>query len=179
MSLYRSGMSGAEWGPIVLFVLCRSFLYSSLLDWCCVLKGGEGSVVVCDGEFGGGGGGSVSGCCGRDGDGGRRWREVERAFGERNCVLGGLRNGSTVRWETRQMRRERGGKRVEWVDPSFSQDEGDSDTTMQTAFDNKRLTRSKLLLFLIQRSHHLPLLRKHIRHVRAVLRIITRFEEAP
>ena len=104
---------------------------------------------------------------------------MEWAFGVRNCVLGGLCDGSTVRWEARPMRREGGGKRVEWVDTSFSQDEGDSDTTMQTAFDNKRLTRSKLLLFLIQRSHHLPLLRKHIRHVRAVLRIITRFEEAP
>ena len=104
---------------------------------------------------------------------------MEWAFGVRNCVLGGLCDGSTVRWEARPMRREGGGKRVEWVDPSFSQDEGDSDTTMQTAFDNKRPICSKLLLFLIQRSHHLPLLRKHIRHVRAVLRIITRFEEAP
>lgn len=119
------------------------------------------------------------GVVGETGVEGEEWREVEWAFGERNCVLGGLRDGSTVRWEARPMRREGGGKRVEWVDPSFSQDEGDSDTTMQTAFDNKRLTRSKLLLFLIQRSHHLPLLRKHIRHVRAVLRIITRFEEAP
>ena len=119
------------------------------------------------------------GVVGETGVEGEEWREVERAFGEGNCVLCGLRDGSTVRWETRPMRREGGGKRVEWVDPSFSQDEGDSDTTMQTAFDNKRLTRSKLLLFLIQRSHHLPLLRKHIRHVRAVLRIITRFEEAP
>ena len=119
------------------------------------------------------------GVVGETGVEGEEWREVEWAFGEGNCVLGGLRDGSTVRWETRPMRREGGGKRVEWVDPSFSQDEGDSDTTMQTAFDNKRLTRSKLLLFLIQRSHHLPLLRKHIRHVRAVLRIITRFEEAP
>ena len=119
------------------------------------------------------------GVVGETGVEGEEWREVEWAFGEGNCVLGGLRNGSTVRWEARPMRREGGGKRVEWVDPSFSQDEGDSDTTMQTAFDNKRLTRSKLLLFLIQRSHHLPLLRKHIRHVRAVLRIITRFEEAP
>lgn len=119
------------------------------------------------------------GVVGETGVEGEEWREVEWAFGEGNCVLGGLRDGSTVRWEARPMRREGGGKRVEWVDPSFSQDEGDSDTTMQTAFDNKRLTRSKLLLFLIQRSHHLPLLRKHIRHVRAVLRIITRFEEAP
>ena len=119
------------------------------------------------------------GVVGETGVEGEEWREVEWAFGEGNCVLGGLRDGSTVRWETRPMRREGGGKRVEWVDPSFSQDEGDSDTTMQTAFDNKRLTRSKLLLFLIQRTHHLPLLRKHIRHVRAVLRIITRFEEAP
>ena len=119
------------------------------------------------------------GVVGETGVEGEEWREVEWAFGERNCVLGGLRDGSTVRWEARPMRREGGGKRVEWVDTSFSQDEGDSDTTMQTAFDNKRLTRSKLLLFLIQRSHHLPLLRKHIRHVRAVLRIITRFEEAP
>ena len=119
------------------------------------------------------------GVVGETGVEGEEWREVEWAFGEGNCVLCGLRDGSTVRWEARPMRRERGGKRVEWVDPSFSQDEGDSDTTMQTAFDNKRLTRSKLLLFLIQRSHHLPLLRKHIRHVRAVLRIITRFEEAP
>ena len=119
------------------------------------------------------------GVVGETGVEGEEWREVEWAFGEGNCVLGGLRDGSTVRWEARPMRREGGGKRVEWVDPSFSQDEGDSDTTMQTAFDNKRLTRSKLLLFLIQRSHHLPLLRKHIRHVRAVLHIITRFEEAP
>ena len=119
------------------------------------------------------------GVVGETGVEGEEWREVEWAFGEGNCVLCGLRDGSTMRWEARPMRREGGGKRVEWVDPSFSQDEGDSDTTMQTAFDNKRLTRSKLLLFLIQRSHHLPLLRKHIRHVRAVLRIITRFEEAP
>ena len=119
------------------------------------------------------------GVVGETGVEGEEWREVEWAFGERNCVLGGLCDGSTVRWETYTMRREGGGKRVEWVDPSFSQDEGDSDTTMQTAFDNKRLARSKLLLFLIQRSHHLPLLCKHIRHVRVVLRIITRFEEAP
>ena len=134
----------------------------------CVMESSEGEEVsVC------------LGVVGETGVEGEEWREVEWAFGEGNCVLGGLRDGSTVRWEARPMRREGGGKRVEWVDPSFSQDEGDSDTTMQTAFDNKRLTRSKLLLFLIQRSHHLPLLRKHIRHVRAVLRIITRFEEAP
>ena len=70
-------------------------------------------MVVRDGEFGRGEGESVSGCCGRDGGGGRRWRVMEWAFGEGNCVLGGLRDGSTVLWETRPMRRERGGKRVE------------------------------------------------------------------
>lgn len=77
--------------------------------WWCVMESSEGEEV-----------GVCLGVVGETGVEGEEWREVERAFGERNCVLGGLRNGSTVRWETRQMRRERGGKRVEWVDPSFS-----------------------------------------------------------
>lgn len=53
------------------------------------------------------------GVVGETGVEGEEWREVEWAFGERNCVLGGLCDGSTVLWETRPMRRERGGKRVE------------------------------------------------------------------
>ena len=53
------------------------------------------------------------GVVGETGVEGEEWREVEWAFGERNCVLGGLCDGSTVRWETYTMRRERGGKRVE------------------------------------------------------------------
>ena len=77
--------------------------------WWCVMESSEGEEV-----------GVCLGVVGETGVEGEEWREVEWAFGERNCVLGGLCDGSTVRWETYTMRREGGGKRVEWVDPSFS-----------------------------------------------------------